>query len=30
VRVTGTFDKVKRVGRYTFYNEIQAQGIEKL
>ena len=30
VRVTGTFDKVKRVGRYTFYNEIQAQGIETL
>ena len=30
VRVTGTFEKVKRVGRYTFYNEIQAQGIEKL
>ena len=30
VRVTGTFDKVKRVGRYTFYNEIQARGIETL
>ena len=30
VRVTGIFDKVKRIGRYTFSNEIQAQGIEKL
>jgi DNA polymerase III alpha subunit len=30
VRVTGMFAKVKRVGRYTFYNEIQAQRIEAL
>jgi hypothetical protein len=29
VRIIGMFAKVKRVGRYTFYNEIQAQRIEK-
>ncbi|MDR7414960.1 MAG: hypothetical protein QN193_02410 [Armatimonadota bacterium] len=30
VRVTGVFQKVRRVGRYTFYNEIEAQRIERL
>jgi len=30
VRVTGKFAKVKQVGRYTFYNEIEAQRIEVL
>ena len=28
VKVTGTYRKVKRVGRYTFYNEIEATEIE--
>lgn len=28
VRVTGVFQKVRRVGRYTFYNEIEARRIE--
>jgi hypothetical protein len=27
VKVTGTYRKVKRVGRYTFYNEIEATEI---
>jgi hypothetical protein len=27
VKVTGTYRKVKKVGRYTFYNEIEATGI---
>ncbi|MDR7434527.1 MAG: hypothetical protein QN189_05295 [Armatimonadota bacterium] len=30
VRVVGRFDKMKRVGQYTFYNEIEAQRIEVL
>ncbi len=30
VRVVGRFDKVKRVGRYTFHNEIEAQRIERV
>jgi hypothetical protein len=30
VRVTGVFQKVRRVGRYVFYNEIEAQRIERL
>ncbi len=29
-QVTGRFDKVKRVGQYTFRNEIEAQQIEPL
>ena len=28
VKVTGTYRKFKRVGRYTFYNEIEATEIE--
>jgi hypothetical protein len=28
VKVTGTYRKVKRVGRYTFYNEIEATEIQ--
>jgi len=28
VRATGVFQKIRRVGRYTFYNEIEAQRIE--
>jgi hypothetical protein len=28
LKVTGTYRKVKRVGRYTFYNEIEATEIE--
>ena len=28
VEVTGVFQQVKRVGRYTFYNEIEAQSIK--
>lgn len=28
VRVIGTFSKVRRVGRYTFFNEIEARRIE--
>jgi len=28
VKVTGTYRKVKRVGRYTFYNEIEAMEIK--
>ena len=27
VEVTGVFQKVKRVGQYTFYNEIEAQSV---
>ncbi|MBA7536801.1 hypothetical protein ES705_29066 [subsurface metagenome] len=30
IEVTGTFRKVKYVGRYKFYNEIEAERIEKL
>ncbi len=30
VRVTGMFQKVKRVGQYTFYNEISADQVELL
>ena len=30
VRVTGTFQREKHVGRYTFYNEIQADRIERV
>ncbi len=28
VRVVGTFSRVRRVGRYTFFNEIEARRIE--
>ncbi len=30
VRVSGVFQRVKRVGRYTFYNEISADEVEVL
>lgn len=30
VRVTGVFQRVRRVGRFTFYNEIEAQRIDVL
>ncbi len=30
VRVVGTFAKVRQVGGYTFYNEIQANSVEML
>ncbi len=30
VKVTGRFDIEKKVGRYTFYNEIDASSVEKL
>ncbi len=30
VRVAGTFAKVRQVGGYTFYNEIQANSVEML
>ncbi len=30
VRVTGRFDLEKKVGKYTFYNEIDARSVEKL
>ena len=30
VEVTGVFQQIKRVGRYTFYNEIEAQSVRPL
>lgn len=30
VEVTGTFRKVKYVGRYRFYNEVEAESIKKM
>lgn len=30
VRVTGVFQRIRRVGRYTFYNEIEARRVEVL
>ncbi|TMI82329.1 MAG: hypothetical protein E6H04_04970 [Bacillati bacterium ANGP1] len=30
VRITGKFQREKHVGRYTFYNEIQAERVERL
>ena len=30
VKVTGKYEVEKRVGRYTFYNEISASSVEKL
>ena len=30
VEVVGVFQRVKRVGRYTFYNEVEAQSVRSL
>jgi len=30
VEVKGTFQKVKRIGKYRFYNEVEAESVKKL